>query len=512
MASEHESGGSTETEIKYDAPADGDLDLPPLDTLPQVASVSCPADEQLAAEYFDTPGLVLIKSGITLRRRRGGHDAGWHLKLPLGPHTRREIQRPLGRSGRAIPDELASLVRARTRGEELLLVARVNTRRRRIILNGSKGEPLAEIAIDDVSAQVPGDPAAATSWREVEVELIGGDTGLLAAADRVLRGSGLQPAGRSAKLERALGLESGSQRRNRPDLSAAPAAEVIGAYLSTHLEALVTGDSRLRAGEPDAVHEMRVATRRLRSTIQSFGFLLKPEAARLGSELKWLGDVLGAARDAEVLAGHLRANLRELPAEQVIGPVHARIQRHFASVSGQAGEVVMQALDSARYFALLGSLEELARQPAPDATAAGTTDVVLRDAVRRGFRKVSRRMRRASRVRPGPARDTALHQARKAAKRARYAAEAVAPATGRDGMRFARQMKKVQSVLGAHQDSVIARQAARQLGISAHLAGENAFSYGLIYQRDDDQAGQLQDQARKVWRRASRPRYRRWVR
>lgn len=425
MASQRGSGGSTETEIKYDAPADGDLELPPLDTLPQVASVSRPDHEKLEAEYFDTPDLVLVKSGITLRRRRGGHDAGWHLKLPLGPHTRREIQRPLGRSGRAIPGELESLVRARTRGADLILVARLNTSRQRIILQGGQGEPLAEIAIDDVSAQIPGDPAAATSWREVEVELIGGDTGLLDAADQVLRRAGLHPAGRSAKLERALGLESGAQRRHLPDSSAAPAdqaapasaaappasatsaAEVIGAYLSRHLEELVTADSRLRAGEPGAVHEMRVATRRLRSTSQTFGFLLAPGAGRLASELKWLGDVLGAARDAEVLAGHLRASLRELPAEQVIGPVHARIQGHFASVSGQATVAVVQALDSERYFALLDSVEELARQPAPEAAAAGTTpagtaDAMLRDAVRRAFRKVSRRMRRAGRVRPGP--------------------------------------------------------------------------------------------------------------
>ena len=113
--------------------------------------------------------------------------------------------------------------------------------------------------------------------------------------------------------------------------------------------------------------------------------------------------------------------------------------------------------------------------------------------------------------RPASPADAALHQARKAAKRARYASEAMAPAIGKKARRFAKQMKKVQSVLGEHQDAVIARQVERELGISAHLAGENAFSYGLLYGRDACDAERLQAQARRDWKRASRPRYRRWM-
>jgi CHAD domain-containing protein len=113
---------------------------------------------------------------------------------------------------------------------------------------------------------------------------------------------------------------------------------------------------------------------------------------------------------------------------------------------------------------------------------------------------------------PGPARDVALHQARKSARRARYAAEAASPAVAKKARRFAKQMKKVQSVLGDHQDAVIARQAARDLGIGAHLAGENAFTYGLLYERETHQATRLQAEARRLWKRSSRPRYRRWMR
>ena len=120
-------------------------------------------------------------------------------------------------------------------------------------------------------------------------------------------------------------------------------------------------------------------------------------------------------------------------------------------------------------------------------------------------------MRKARQAPRGQARDVALHEARKSARRARYAAEAARPASGRPAKKFARQMKKVQSVLGDHQDTVIARQAARDLGISAHLAGENAFTYGLLYERELHQAERLQAQARTVWKKASRPRHRTWM-
>jgi CHAD domain-containing protein len=104
-----------------------------------------------------------------------------------------------------------------------------------------------------------------------------------------------------------------------------------------------------------------------------------------------------------------------------------------------------------------------------------------------------------------------LHQARKAAKRTRYGAEAAVKVAGRDAGRFAEQMKRVQTVLGDHQDTVIARQLERRLGVTAHLAGENAFSYGLFYERDACDARILQDLAAETWRRASRRRYRRWL-
>ena len=166
-----------EIERKYEAgPA---VTLPGLSGVQGVAQETDLPSEDLSAEYYDTDDLRLIRAGVTLRRRRGGHDAGWHLKLPAGADTRQEIRLPLGRAGRRVPAELARLVRGWTRGASLGPVAQIGTiRQRRALLDGS-GASLAEVAIDEVSAQSMGETTTLSAWREIEVELTGGDPDLL---------------------------------------------------------------------------------------------------------------------------------------------------------------------------------------------------------------------------------------------------------------------------------------------------------------------------------------------
>jgi len=495
-----------ETETKYEMP-EGAV-LPSLDRLPQVNGTSGPDEQQLEAEYYDTDDLRLLRAGITLRRRRGGSDAGWHLKLPEGPGTRREIRLPLGQR-RQVPRELAQLVRVHTRGMALRPVARLTTRRQTLVLLDKAGESLAEVASDDVSAQTMGDSTTVSQWRELEVELTGGDRRLLKAADALLRRDGLRPAGRSAKLERALAGQLPASAEPPRLTQASPAGQVVLAYLRDQAETLKALDPMVRRDEPDSVHQMRVTTRRLRSTLRSFKRVIGGD--HLAAELKWLGGVLGEARDAEVLDDHLQAMLRTVPVEQLIGPVQARVQIHFAPVRVGARTAVLAALDSQRYFSLLDEMDQLIDEPRFSPRAARPARNVLPREVRRPYRQAGQWMARARRAEPGPPRDVALHEARKAAKRARYAGEVAAPAIGRQAARFTAQVKKLQSVLGAHQDAVIARQAERELGIEAHLAGENAFTYGLLYERENCDAQKLRARARKAWKKASRPRYRNWL-
>jgi len=271
-------------------------------------------------------------------------------------------------------------------------------------------------------------------------------------------------------------------------------------------------DPLVRRDAPDAVHQMRVATRRLRSTLKSFGRVLRAEdCAQLGDELKWLGGVLGTARDAEVMAGHVQASLDELPPELLMGPVQARIRVHFAPVEAEARAAVLEALDGDRYLALLDSLDALLIDPPLTPEAANPAGEVLPAEVRHTRRRLNKRMRRARHAPAGPGRDTALHEARKAAKHARYAAEAVSPAFGKQARRFAKRVKKVQSVLGDHHDGVVTRATIRELGVQAHLVGENAFTFGILYEQDACHAEDLDAEARRAWRRAAKHKYGAWL-
>jgi CHAD domain-containing protein len=496
----------TEIERKYEA--DIATVLPDLAGLPGVAAESGPEEIQLEAEYYDTEDLRLLRAGITLRRRRGGSDEGWHLKLPAGPDTRQELHRPLGR-GRAVPAEFARLVRVHARTAPLGPVARIGTVRRQRLLLDAAGASLAQVADDTVSAQSMGAVTTLSQWREIEVELTGGSRKLLAAADRRLREAGLRPPGYGAKLERAL------DGRLPPPLPRPPAGglagQVVLAYLSEQAAALKAWDPQVRRDEPEAVHQMRVASRRLRSALQTFRGVLPPaRTGHLRGELKWLGQVLGAARDGEVLAGHLAGLLEQVPPDLMLGPVRATVTEHLAPRLAGARRAALRALDSPRYLALLDDLDALIASP-PDERAAASPAWTLRADVARAYRRLRRAARIAEGLADGPELDTALHETRKAAKRARYAADALVPSAGQPAERFAARMQALQSVLGDHHDTVVARAAIRDLGIRAHLAGDNAFTFGLLFELDAADARQLSDEAWLAWLDARGKKLRRWL-
>jgi CHAD domain-containing protein len=503
-----------EAETKYDAPVDAAL--PGLDGLPDVATCSPLREQKLDAEYFDTDDLRLIKAGITLRRRTGGEDAGWQLKLPAGPSARTEIRLPLGHAEDQVPAELAELVRARARGKPLRPVASVSTRRRRTALLDGASNTLAEVADDQVTGTRRNGPAAGTGspsrWREIEIELTGGTPGLLQAVDELFAGQGLRRSARTAKLEYVLGVRP-SGADIAPQVSpSSPACQVVIGYLRTHAQELTMLDPMVRRDLPDSVHQMRVATRRLRSTLRTFGMVIGGrDTVRLAGELRWLGSVLGEARDAEVQALRIREHARRTDVEQLLGPVQARIQAHFGRAQATARANVLDALNSQRYYALLDGLDAVLSVPPLGPDAGAPADLVLPVAVRASYRKARRRVRRARRAPAGRSRDEALHRARKAAKQARYAAEAAQPAAGRSASRFARRMQKVQSVLGEIQDTVVGRDVVRRLGVAAQQAGESAYSYGLFYGQEQAEADRLQALAVRVWRKSSSRRYRKWL-
>ncbi len=308
------------------------------------------------------------------------------------------------------------------------------------------------------------------------------------------------------------GSRTGAANGHRRLSARSQAGQVVQAYLHAHAARLNALDPLVRRDEPDAIHQMRVTARRLRAVLRAFPMVIPGEAtARLRGELKWLGQVLGEARDTEVLRGHLHDGLAGAPLELVLGPAQARVTTHIAPRQAAARNAVLEALDSPRFRGILAELDRLLDVPPQGPAATRPAAEVLPRAVARANRRAKRRMRRARQAPAGPTRELALHEARKAAKSARYAAEAAEPAFGKKARRFAKGMKQVQSVLGDHQDAVTARSAAREIGVHAHLAGENAFSFGLLAGGAHRDTLERQRQARRAWKRASRRKVRRWL-
>jgi len=176
----------------------------------------------------------------------------------------------------------------------------------------------------------------------------------------------------------------------------ASALDVVQAYLKVQVAKLAELEPQVRTDEFDSVHQMRVATRRLRGTLRSFGMVIpRSETRDLAAELTWLGGLLGAARDGEVLPGHLQATLEPVPVELLIGPVQARVQGYFAPRRASAREQVIEAFGSERYVKLLANLDRLAHDPPFGPQAAAPARHVLPGAVRQAYRQADKRMRRA---------------------------------------------------------------------------------------------------------------------
>lgn len=478
MTSEH-----AEVERKYEVEAA--LALPDLARLPKVVGVRPVLQSTLDAVYSDTAELSLAGAGITLRRRTGGSDAGWHLKLPQGGDDRAELAEPLRSDDDGVPPELLRHIRAWVRGRELRPVATLSTRRVVHRLLGDDGRVLAEISDDIVTATATPGPGAAiaTTWREWEIELVDGSRKLLAAADELFAGAGAVRSQWPSKLHRALqGAEApagGTAPRDRA--AAGSAAAVLTDYLTAQLAAVLSRDADVNTSEPDAVHKVRVATRRTRSVLSTFRPLFdRTVTDPLREELKWFAGMLGAARDVEVQREHLLAAVAAEPDELVLGPVAARIGVELRSDYTAAHEALMEAMDSARYFGLLDALELAATRPPFTALAAGPAKKVLAKRVRVACRKLHA-LGSAPPPEQAGARDHWLHEIRKAAKRVRYAGELAEPALGRSARALVAAAEELQETLGDHQDSVVIRETLRAIGVRMHSDGENVFTIGRLH-------------------------------
>ncbi|GAA1902236.1 CYTH and CHAD domain-containing protein [Lapillicoccus jejuensis] len=463
----------------------------------------------LHATYVDSPTWALLRRGLTLRRRTGGDDAGWHLKVPSsgarpggaggggGAHglvSRDEHHEPVAARSQAVPRGLRRLVTALVLDEPLGPVAVLDTHRVAVPLLDETGRRWATLTDDTVTAHRErarhGDDPEVVTWREWEVELAEGGPGEGAADEdgarldalvAALRGAGATDSPTTSKLRRAVGdLPLPQPWTGRPR----SAHELAALRVGDLVERLRAEDLRWRTADPavrerpdgPSVHRFRTTVRRLRSLLRTYGAALDPgrhddphgPLAHVGAELRWLGAELGALRDAEVLRTRLHADLRAGTDEggdprPVVLAVTGLVDDVLGERRAVAARRVDRALASARYRALLAALDELAVPPRPEDDDAAAVRHEVARLVRRDVRRLGRAVDAAGATAPGAGRDTALHEARKKAKRLRYAADAARPVLGGRAARLSRRARAVQEALGEHQDAVVARAAVRDL-------------------------------------------------
>ncbi len=431
-----------EREIKL-APREGFV-------LPELGGERLPT-RVFVSTYHDTRDLRLARHGVTFRHRVEDGTGLWQLKLPRGA-ARIELELP-GPPAHP-PAEMLALVPAYLRGAELVPVARLRTRREGVRAQG------AEIVDDNVSV-IEGQRVA-RRFRELEVELLEGDERTLRRLEKELRRAGAEDAdSQRPKLYRALDLAEPVERRTIAP--GTPSVEALGIAFEEQYRQLLAHDPGTRRGDdPEDLHQLRVATRRLRAFLRGARVLVDRDwAEALRAELGWLGSVLGPARDLDVMLVRLRAEVALLGDD---APAAHGLLEELEAEREQAYAHVVEALETERYTALLDRLEGAVAPP----LSGGTTtlaEIWLREA---------KRMRRTFVALGDEPEDDALHASRIAVKRARYAAELAAHELGGPGAAFVARAKELQDVLGDHQDAVVAEARIRAWAADAAPAGRLA--------------------------------------
>ncbi|ALG85209.1 CYTH and CHAD domain-containing protein [Gordonia phthalatica] len=473
---------SIEVELKFDV--DAGLPAPDLTGLVEGSTVGEPATYLLEATYFDTADTLLAKNRMTLRRRTGGTDAGWHLKRPSSvPGGRKETAVDFRDAADAtaeteVPAELRSQVLTVIRSAELVPVATITTDRTVTTVLDADGVSLAEFCEDVVSAEslLPG--GGVNRWAEWEFELTGGDAKLLKRAKSVLREAGARDASSVSKLARAIGTQPLDDLvRALP--KKASALGLVQYDLAAHRDALHAWDPLARENAYDAVHQMRVAARKIRSILTSYPGVIAPEmAAPVADELRLLGEVLGDVRDREVRleANELLLAREDAPADLVKALIDDERVAH-----QQALKSLRYGLSTARYLTLLDDLDRLINAPIPGPLAHRPARDIVSDAVGGAYlrmTKAEKKLRKYSAWSPEWVEQ--LHTIRKRAKALRYTAESAAPLNRKALDRAGTEAKRVQTHLGVFNDTVVNRAHLAEVAANPGLSSDAVFVLGRM--------------------------------
>ncbi|MFL5767922.1 MAG: CHAD domain-containing protein [Actinomycetota bacterium] len=486
------------------------LSVPPSFRMPELAApedglkVLALEPQRLQTTYFDTEDLRLGRWGMSLRFRAG---QGWTLKLPGKGDGPLLVRGEYTFSGDAAhpAKEALDLARASIRTARLKPVTRLRTMRRRTQLVDANGTLLAEVSDDEVSI-LPGRRIAAR-FRELEVEITDAmPTGVLDRVLGELKAAGAGEPDPTPKYVRAIGPRASEP----PDVVVEPfpshptVGDLVRRAISESVLQLLQNDVLIRLGEdPEGVHRARVATRRLRSHLRMFGPLLEDAwNRRLRDELGWLGDVLGVSRDADVLLERMQRRVEELPE-----PDRASGDAVLSSLTDERARArrdLIRAIGSDRYVDLLDRLVEASHVPAFTEAAAEPASSVL-PLVEAQWKSLRRRVKTSAHA---PT-DAELHRIRIHAKRSRYAAEAVTPVVGKHAKAFASAAADLQSVLGTHNDGVVAVRWLRDW--SDGSADGARFGAGVIAGLERADANASRREWRLVWKALVKRRLSAWT-
>jgi CHAD domain-containing protein len=439
--------------------------------------------------FYDTAGGRLDRAGFALRRRVENGKGIWRLTVTSDGESALEVE-ALG-GPKAPPAELKELISAASAGFAVSPVARRRTRAvGRRVKRGS--HTLAKVHVSSVA--VLDGSRVAESFHELTLEPLAADSKELRRIERALRGAG---AKRSEGPRRVSVLPGADEHDESP--AASPGLERLRLFVGEQYARILAHDPGVRIGkDPEELHQLRVATRRLRSVLRTAGRVLEQSwAEALRDELSWLGGELGPARDADVLLEHLRHEAAALdPADRrAFKPLLDQLVEEQAAGRKQA----LAALRSERYFALLAMLESAVSAPPPG------DDVSLPKAARKEFERFAKAMAELA-VEPS---DQAVHRARIKGKRARYAAELVEDELGKKGSRLISATKRFQDVSGEHQDSVVAEDRIRTL-LRGTRSQRLAVAAGIMVGRERERRARAAAALPDAWKRVERAAAKAW--
>ncbi|RJT96900.1 CHAD domain-containing protein [Arthrobacter frigidicola] len=495
--------------------ADADAVLPELPGGPGAPSPNGTA--VLRRVHWDLDGHELARAGITVAVTGEGRAARWDLTFPAALS---QLDFSVASPKTGVPSKVLERIRVLVRDRDLRPVADLVLRRREVPLPGSGG---VGFRVRDDAVE-PGEPAdSGGGWREWTVEAhrdpaADGGPGdsdsdsdgsaageLLSTIEALLVAAGASPGGPAERLVRQ--VEGGTAVPETQGDADTPIGAVLAPVFSALAAELTAWDLRVRVDEEDAVHQLRVRSRTLRSVLKTYGKLLDEAAGRdLEDRLQRLGHALAAARDADVIRGWVTESVKALPDGSVPAHVSRRLQRTAAVQYRQAYGELLEELNSPDYFRLLDVLDGFAaRLPLVADPERRSARKAIRRAVKRQQRKVLKLVDAAAGEEDAAARIHLLHDVRKRSKRLRYAIRSICAATGFDfGSKFEAVLataEDIQDALGIHRDSVMFQEFVTRTARAAHRSGENTFAYGVLHQAE---ASRQEAAAAVYWEAAER--------